>query len=118
MAKVKFIRYTQQWDFCIIHSTTMILKGEYIGSYFFEESVDNTLLNGVYIDEQHRRKGFGNILLNDIQEQIKKREYRKTYLMVKKDNNVAKEMYKKAGFRFSSNQDRYEWMIKKNKYGK
>ena len=64
------------------------------GSFVLERGDDFYTLWAFKIDEQYRRKGFGNQMMKDILKEIKG----PIYLYVEYDNEPAVNFYKKHGF--------------------
>lgn len=55
-------------------------------------------LNALAILPEFRKKGLGNQLLEAILEFLKEKKFETVWLLVKKENKIAQQMYKKNGF--------------------
>jgi len=116
----KQIKFTQQWDFSIVHTVILYERNQYIGSYQLEETADYTKLATLYVNEEFRGLGTGKRLFEIAIKDMEERGYKIATLMVKKTNKIAMNMYKKYGFKYSSESEcgLYEWLeyeIIKNK---
>lgn len=112
---MEILRYKQNWDYHISYMNVFQLDGEYIGSYGIEDASENVNITGFYINEKYRNNGYGNEILSDMVDNIQR--YEEVYLMVRYDNIIAINMYKKVGFKEcedceSSNNNRYLWMVR------
>lgn len=108
----KQIKYTQQWDFHITHSVIFVERNQYIGSYELEETGDYTKLASLYVNEECRTVGTGKRIFEAAMKDMEERGYKMATLMVKKTNKIAMDMYKKYGFKYSSESEcgLYEWL--------
>lgn len=102
--------YSQQWDFYREYHYLFYAGEELVGTcYVIDDGSDEYeyRLNGVYIQDEHRGKGYGKSILNYI-----KKQYDKLYLNVRYDNHIAIKLYEKNGFETYSYTDgnRYKWM--------
>lgn len=70
-----------------------IKKDKIIGSIFIKEKGNQRIMGGIYIDEDYRGQGLGELLFKDAVE-----KYKGNILGVYTDNQVAIMIYKKYGF--------------------
>ncbi len=71
------------------------------GSFTPDIGDDEYYLSALTVDESHRRKGIGSLLLRHSIETAKSRNCKSVVLEVEGDNEPAISLYKKFGFRFS-----------------
>lgn len=66
---------------------------------FYNSRVDNSfLINAMYVDEKHRRKGIANHLISIAREEAKSCGFEKLSLFVLADNTPAQQLYYSNGF--------------------
>lgn len=70
-----------------------------VGYILVRKIEDNIcLLDGLYVEEQYRNNGIGNLLLNEAISQVKKLNIKYVDINVMYNNIIAKRIYKKIGF--------------------
>jgi ribosomal-protein-alanine N-acetyltransferase len=107
--KSKYFRYFDRRKFDIINSHI------YTSLYYFEndtvgyghiESEDGKNWLGMFITDKYRRKGIGNIILED----LLNNSFKETHLTVDKENIGAINLYKKFGFNIENEENNYYLM--------
>jgi ribosomal protein S18 acetylase RimI-like enzyme len=88
--------------FLIKNHRNNILVG-FLELEFFDK---NARLNAVFVGDVFRRQGIAKGLLKKAFKECKKRKIKKIFLLVKKDNFVAKNFYENNGFVFSRIHDK------------
>ena len=68
------------------------------GAAFFEEQSKVIYLDTLYILNSERKKGYGKQLLSVLKQYAKKKGFDKIELVVKRDNLIAIDLYKKKNF--------------------
>lgn len=74
------------------------LKGFCEVEFFFKKK--EARLNAIFVVDSFRKKGIATFLLKKIIIDVKKKDLENFFLLVKKDNFVAKKLYSKVGFCF------------------
>lgn len=102
------INYTEEWDKHIIECY-MYFSNDYkfIGKFEIEKTNKFTKLQSLYIQKEFRNKNLCKIMMDD----FLKLDLKKVFLMVRNDNFIIKT-YEKYGFKFYSEENEYNWMIK------
>lgn len=79
-------------------------NGKIVGFIEIQLSGNNHgLINAISVDRSQRRKGHGMELLLHALDFMKQQNVVFARLLVKKDNEIAKKIYKNAGFEFKAN---------------
>jgi len=77
----------------------------FVEGQFFEDAGE-CRLNAVFVEDSFREKGIGSNLVKKIIRECMKRNVSHLFLLVKKENNVAKLLYEKTGFSFEKVHDK------------
>jgi ribosomal protein S18 acetylase RimI-like enzyme len=77
----------------------------FVEGQFFEETKE-CRLNAVFVEDSFREKGIGTALVKKIVRECMKRNVPRMFLLVKKENAVAKKLYEKSGFVFEKIHDK------------
>ena len=68
------------------------------------------VVDSLWVDENHRRQGIGTSIMKKAIDAAKNNNVDAVELVVNNDNEVAKELYRKAGFKYS-NKERYSIIL-------
>lgn len=111
---MKIINYSQDWNYHTQHHVFIKDKSGYVASAYISETDDSVQIEGVYVNPTHRGKGYGSILMEELEKIIKQKGYTQVFLKVKRSNIDALVLYEKSMFNFHSKEDPgiYNWMIK------
>jgi len=101
---MKHLVCKQQWDKHSADKHVWLIDDTIVGMCTVEY-MDSTTLNSVWIHEDYRGKGYSKIIMDDINAKDTP-----MCLMVRKDNDVAINLYKKYNFEFWYDEDDYQWM--------
>lgn len=74
------------------------IKGEIAGYAVFWAVLDQGELGNVAVDESHRGKGIGSMLIQAVLDRADDRGVREVFLEVRKSNIGAQDLYKTFGF--------------------
>ena len=69
--------------------------------------IDEFNVNNVVIKEEYRRRGFAEALMAEVLVRCKQEKVTKLYLEVAQNNEAAKSLYDKLGFKFSYERKKY-----------
>ena len=67
------------------------------------------LLNDLYVNPNHRKKGISIELINKAKELVKKTNACGMFLETEKSNFIGNNLYPKSGFKLNSGSNFYEW---------
>lgn len=105
------LKHTQQWDHHTSHHTSLLVDDRIVASYEFIVTHNFDKIDSFYVDKDYRGKGYGTIMLDLIDATHFKRD---VWLLIRKDNEIAKKMYEKIGFVYEEDyeeDEKYEWMV-------
>jgi ribosomal protein S18 acetylase RimI-like enzyme len=77
------------------------IKGEVVGSVqlrLADRTPDEGRVHALVVQRNHRRLGIGSKLMDAVEDEAQRRGYRKVWLTVHSDNDVAKHLYLKRGY--------------------
>ena len=80
------------------HVTVAMDGEEVLGLALFHRMGYEGELYNIAVWPKYRGRGIGKALLQDVMENAKKNEVTRIYLEVRRSNDPAREMYRKAGF--------------------
>lgn len=72
--------------------------------YFFDEK--KARLNGIFVRQEFRKKGAGKKMTNYLAKKAKEKKINELFLLVKKENAVAKKLYESTGMIFDKIHDK------------
>lgn len=81
------------------HYIVAKLNGEILGFAGIWKSVDDIHITDIVVKKSYRRNGIGNLLLQKLIELTKKLNYTELTLEVNVNNEIAKKLYLKFGFK-------------------
>lgn len=81
------------------HYIVAKLNGEILGFAGIWKSVDDIHITDIVVKKSYRRNGIGNLLLQKLIELTKKLNYTELTLEVNANNEIAKKLYLKFGFK-------------------
>ena len=102
---MKHLVVKQQWDKHSDDKHVWLIDDTIVGMCTVQYMDDSTTLIGVWVHEDYRGKGYSKIMMDDINAKDTPMS-----LMVRKDNDVAINLYKKYCFEFWYDEDDYQWM--------
>jgi len=107
------IVFTEEWD---KHKTNRYIfqdrcTNQITGSFYIEYKDDEyPLLAGFYVQPSFRNTGIGKKMMRRVMNELVHQSG--AWLMVRKDNTIAINLYKQFGFEYHSDADEvYEWML-------
>ena len=80
---------------------------EKVGLITYSVAIDTADLEGITVENSHRKKGYGQTLINAMVERLKGAGVEKILLEVRKSNQSAINLYQKSGFEFLSVRKNY-----------
>lgn len=91
-------------NFLLLKST----RNNIVTGFLEIEFLDNNVarLNAVYVIDAFRRQGFATKLMKEAIHEIKRKRIKKFFLLVKENNSLAKDFYKKNSFVFEKLHDK------------
>ena len=93
------------------------LDGEMVAGYIGSQTVmGETDMMNVAVHPDYRRRGIGELLVNGLVEQLKKRESHSLTLEVRASNVAAQRLYAKLGFTMIGKRPRYYHNPKEDAY--
>ena len=69
--------------------------------------IDEFNINNVVVEQACRRRGYAEALMNEVIKVCEQENIKKIYLEVAQDNEAAKNLYFKLGFKFSYERKKY-----------
>lgn len=75
-------------------------KGRYSVEYYYYDN-ETAIIRNLYVDENNRRKGYGNMILDIVEKDIKKKLFKDIQLLVEKDSFM-NEWYLRRGYVFNT----------------
>lgn len=80
---------------------------EKVGLITYSVAIDTADLEGITVESSHRKKGYGQMLINAMVERLKGTGVDRILLEVRKSNQSAINLYQKSGFEFLSVRKNY-----------
>lgn len=80
---------------------------EKVGLITYSVAMDTADLEGITVESSHRKKGYGQTLINAMVERLKGTGVERILLEVRKSNQSAINLYQKSGFEFLSVRKNY-----------
>ena len=107
------IRFNEEWDFHNELKIIAIENDRIVYSYTLSttNNENELLLAAVYVQPNHRGKGYFKHIMEDAIDFFDSSEYNKLVILVRNDNFIL-EKYKKYDFVFDKNYDGYfDWYV-------
>lgn len=98
LSKDKILERMKRPDIIIFKKS---ISGRVVGFVEIEFKEKAGMINAISVHEEHRKKGFGMELLEHAVEFMRTSGAEKAVLLVKRENEKAKKLYSKMGFKFA-----------------
>ena len=102
----QIIKYTQYWDYHTQHHIQLINDCNcVVASGYISENQYDTTINGIYVNENFRGKGYGKMIIKALINLVEELGFDEVWLMVNKSNLKAIKVFESEGFNIE--QDTY-----------
>jgi phosphinothricin acetyltransferase len=89
---------TKKYPFIILYENTKILGYAYLSAFNKKTSYDITADLAIYLNPEVKSKGYGSILLLEIEKLARKQNIKNIISIITEENNASLQFYQKNGF--------------------